>query len=98
MGVLTEFFFLAPDFVASRGWETLCVEATTANSAAGSANEWERDLTLEALESLDRREIVDSATSRLASALSSKYKKYMTDYARLAHVKAAPFVIAIAPF
>jgi hypothetical protein len=98
MGFETDFSFRSPDFVASRGWERLCIEATTANNAEGTKEEWERELTAEALEAIDRRAVVDSATFRLANALSAKYRKYVADYAKLAHVKNIPFVIAIAPF
>src|SRR6266550_1660755 len=87
----------APDFsVIGPPWD-FGLEATIASHAAGARPEWSataRDL----LDLKDRSPIVLEATIRLANSLTSKYKKYREEYARLDHVRRRPFVLAVAPF
>ncbi len=78
------------------------IEATTANNAVDSPEEWNEDIKIKTIlnpslnPNLDI--IADFATIRLANAFVSKHKKYKNKYIKLDQVRDKPFVIAVAPF
>jgi hypothetical protein len=84
-----------PDFEIS-GDAPFLIEAVTTSNAADGEPEWSRDLGK--AEKLDMKEIVETASIRLANSMSAKYKKYLEEYRLLPHVVERPFVIAVAPF
>lgn len=88
----------APDFSVSREGSVFHVEATTANAAQGKPNEWDRELSPEALAQYPVPVINREATIRLSNAITAKHRKYRDDYRKLNHVGGRPFVIAVAPF
>lgn len=98
LGYNVDFSFNRPDFVVHNNDSTFCIEASIANSAIASPNEWEADYHTDKIKNIDKEEIVDVATVRLANTLTAKYNKYINDYSSLSHVQGKPFIIAIAPF
>lgn len=95
LGMSIDFSFDAPDFFVAKP-QPLCIEATIASNADGQRPEWTQ--TIEDLERLQIKGIVDEATIRIANAIVSKYRKYQAGYSKLAHVGGKPFVVAIAAF
>lgn len=95
-GLSVDFSKTSPDFVITNPQQPFCIEATTANSAKDTMDEWEQDINQ--LKKLSMGKIIDFATIRVASALTSKNRKYDNTYANLGHVKGRPFVVAVAPF
>lgn len=99
MGYSVDFGFASPDFIVlGGGVKRFAVEATIANNAQGAPPEWNRPTFGEAWNEIDGEKIVNNATVRFASAVSTKYAKYQTDYALLPHVADVPFVLAVASF
>lgn len=90
----------APDFQLSREGQPFLVEAVTANAAQGKPNEWDRQISLEALRNLniDIDALNREAMVRLANAIHGKARKFADSYSKLEHVARKPFVLAIAPF
>ena len=91
-----DFSHSRPDFVINNYLDKFCIEAAIASNAKGQTSEWDRNM--DNLKSLNRNKIVKEATIRLANTLTAKYKKFVSSYGNLAHVRAKPFVLAIAPF
>lgn len=100
LGFSIDYSYGQPDFMIHKDGYTLVVEATTANAADGKPKEWEKDISKEALMSLefDISMINREAIIRLSNAFSSKLKKYKDSYQKAKHVIGKPFIIAIAPF
>jgi len=98
-GRTVDFSFDAPDFVVTSA-PNFCIEAVTAQAAAGALNEWETPLEdfWGSIHTLSRAPLVDQATVRLANSLTGKHRKYREQYANLPHVNGKPFVLALAPF
>ncbi len=88
----------SPDFNIKTSKQQFTIEATTANTADGKENEWERMLTLEELNNISFNKMNMESIIRLSNALISKYRLYKAKYSKLDHVKKKPFVVAIAPF
>lgn len=89
----------SPDFLVKSQFGEFIVEATTANAAIGKPTEWEKKAPLgEAVIKKDFWPLNREAIIRLANSIRTKTQKYAKDYAKLDHVKAKPFVLAIAPF
>jgi hypothetical protein len=97
IGFVVDFNHHAPDFVASKGGDTVCIEAVIASHAEGTTPEWDREAKVKA-EETERQTIIERAIPRLANAVASKVKLYRDKYSQLEHVKKRPFVIAVAPF
>jgi len=97
LGFRVNFDFASPDFVIDNFFNEFCVEAVIASNARGEKPEWERDMKKRPNET-DLEAILRTATIRLSNSIHSKRRKYLDSYARLAHVKRRPFVIALAPF
>ena len=97
VGFAVDFDRHAPDFVASKGDDTVCIEAVIASHAEGTTPEWDGESKMKA-EDTDRQKIIETAVPRLANALVSKVKLYRDKYSKLEHVKKRPFIIAVAPF
>lgn len=98
-GLKSDWSYASPDFCLSAKGVGLVVEATTANSAKGKSNEWDRNFSPERLQVLRRfKELNTEAIIRLSNAILSKAKKYRETYKALAHVNKKPFVLAVAPF
>jgi len=98
-GFTIEWSHATPDFTVSSHICDFVVEATTANSAQGKPNEWDKTFSQEELESLRRfKDLNTEAIIRLSNAIVGKTRKYRTTYRSLPHVKGKPFVIAVAPF
>jgi|SRR5208283_1599420 len=98
LGFYVNFSFDRPDFVAKNSDIIFCIEASIASSAIDSSNEWEADHHPDKMKNIDKENIVDIATVRLANTLTTKFKKYTKEYSSLSHVQGKPFIIAIAPF
>lgn len=88
----------APDFLLGKDNTWLNVEATTANAAQGRPNEWDRDLSVDAVLGISIPEINREATIRLSNAITAKHRKYRDSYHKLNHVGGRPFVLAVSPF
>jgi hypothetical protein len=86
--------FASPDFTVTAPWP-FTIEATIASNADGSPPEHRR---ADARLPEDLNEFNRQAILRLSNSLVSKYRKFKSHYARLAHVKGKPFVIALASF
>jgi hypothetical protein len=97
VGFSVDFNYHAPDFVASKGDDLVCIEAVIASHAEGTLPEWDEEAKLKVKEP-DRKKLIETAVPRLANALASKCKLYRDKYSQLEHVKKRPFIIAIAPF
>ncbi|HEY6898958.1 MAG TPA: hypothetical protein VI279_16985 [Rhodocyclaceae bacterium] len=93
-----DFSFNRPDFVVPDAPQNFCIEASSSHHAQKASPEWERLNAMDQLKELDRYDIVDSATVRLAGTLRSKHQKFLDSYSELDHVKDRPFILAIAPF
>lgn len=87
-----DFSFDRPDFNCKSEKEFI-IEAVISNNAHNDPPEWDRNIIIK-----EKDEIVKKATFRLANTIISKYRKYISDYSNLLHVKNKPFIIAIAPF
>lgn len=97
LGFTATYAFASPDFILS-GPSDIAAEATIAAQPSGFVPEWEREISVQALRDADPAAIVELASIRLSNAIFTKQKKYMDDYAKLAHVRGKPFVICVAPF
>jgi hypothetical protein len=97
VGFSVDFKYHAPDFVALRENDVVCIEAVIASHAEGTLPEWDKETKLKT-EEVDRKRLIETAIPRLSNALASKYKLYRDNYSKLEHVKKHPFIIAIAPF
>jgi hypothetical protein len=97
VGFTVDFDQQSPDFVTSKGDDTVCIEAVIASHVEGTTPEWDSESKMKA-EDTDRQKIIETAVPRLANALASKVKLYRDKYSKLEHVKKRPFIIAIAPF
>lgn len=91
-----DFSFNRPDFVCNK-FEEFIVEAAIASNALTDKPEWEAEYENEIKDDF-LRNLVKTATIRLANAIASKHKKYISEYSKLDHVKKKPFIIAVAPF
>ena len=84
-----------PDFVATKGDETICLEATTSNCPDGS----DRDISIFGLRHLVgdelREKVYREFPRRILSSLS---KKVRHNYHNLNHCKGRPMVIAVGPY
>jgi len=98
LNLSVDFSFDRPDFVAKNDEVSFCIEASIANSAIDTPNEWEADYSPQGLKEIDKDKILDFATIRLSNTLTAKYKKYLRGYSDLDQAKGKPFIIAIAPF
>jgi len=98
MRFAVDFSHTAPDFVARRGDEHICIEAAIASNPDGYQAEWEGDVESRVAEHIDRRSIVERTIPRLTNTLVSKHRKFMKQYSTLPHVKDRAFIVAIAPF
>ena len=98
VGLTANWSHEAPDFLLTHNGGQFCLEATTANAAQGKPNEWDRELSSEALEKYPIPEINREATIRLSNAITAKHRKFRESYRKLAHVSGQPFVVAVAPF
>ena len=97
VGFSVDFSHTAPDFVATKGDDVVCIEAVIASHAEGATPEWERKTKPEIGET-DQDKLLETAMPRIANALASKHKLYREKYSKLEHVKKRPFIIAVAPF
>src|SRR5882724_758422 len=97
MGFGVDFRHHAPDFVASKGGDEVCIEAAIASHALGALAEWEGQNASERKE-ITRDSVIAATIPRIANALGSKHKRFTEGYAQLEHVQGRPFVVAIAPF
>lgn len=88
----------SPDFLLTHQGQSFCVEAVTANAAAGKPNEWDFRFTPEEPLELDLEALNREAMVRLANAIYGKHRKYQNSYSKLEHVAGKPFVLAVAPF
>lgn len=90
----------SPDFALQAGSSSFIVEAATANAAEGKIKEWEKEpgTFTDAVMQGEFGELNREAMIRLANALLGKLRAYRNKYSKLDHVKAKPFVIAVAPF
>lgn len=88
----------SPDFNLVTKNTELIVEATTANSAQGKQNEWDRSIDPEELKKISIADINKEAIIRLSNSILSKFRAYKKKYSKLNHVKDKPFIIAVAPF
>lgn len=90
----------APDFLVKTSSGLLCIEAVTANAAAGKPNEWEHEAWDYARDPKSRKfgPLNREGMIRISNALLSKLRKFRGSYSGQQHVKGNPFVIAIAPF
>src|SRR5437870_2107314 len=74
VGYRADFSFSRPDFVIRYGsGQALTAEAVIASHADGYRPEWDRPFEL--LNNIDRQQILDYATIRIANAIWSKYQK-----------------------
>lgn len=96
LGCSIDFSYPTPDFLINSSYGDFIAEATTANHPDGFRPEWATDL--DKLDETTMTEILRLSTIRLSSAIGSKYKKYLSNYSQLSHVKNKPFVICVAPF
>ncbi|PKO66673.1 MAG: hypothetical protein CVU22_14900 [Betaproteobacteria bacterium HGW-Betaproteobacteria-16] len=90
----------APDYQVFTPYGSFCVEAVTANSAQGKAQEWEkgahdyvRDPGTRQFGALNKEGMV-----RISNALLRKLRAFRAKYSSHDHVKGKPFVVALAPF
>ena len=97
-GFSFDWTYAAPDFLVKAADTTFTVEATIANNAAGAMPEWSQPMTSEFFENIDFNELNRVAIIRLANSFMSKSQKFLDKYAHHNHVKARPFVLALAPF
>lgn len=97
-GISVDWRYNRPDFLLTKDTMTAVVEATTANAAQGRPNEWDREITPEALLKYPIPAINREATIRLSNAITAKHRKYCESYRKLNHVGGRPFVIAVSPF
>jgi len=97
-GITVDWRYERPDFLLTKETMVAVVEATTANAAHGHPNEWDRELTPEALLKYPIPAINREATIRLSNAVTAKHRKYCESYRKLSHVAGRPFVIAVSPF
>ncbi len=89
----------SPDFCVSTDNVDFVIEATTANSAVGKPNEWDRFFSEEELQALKRfRALNTEAIIRLSNSILGKSRKFEKSYRKLGHVAGKPFVLAVAPF
>lgn len=97
-GFKVDWSHMSPDFhiISKKG--DFIVEATTANSAQGKSNEWDRSWSSEELQGISFNELNRESIIRLANSLVSKCKTFQNNYSGLSHVKGKPFVLAVAPF
>lgn len=98
LGVSVNWSFERPDFVASKDGVNFCIEATTANAAAGKPKEWERKYPDVPPNAFHIPTINREATIRLSNSIQAKYLKYKKDYYKLNQVAGKPFVMAVGPF
>ncbi|MEA5605955.1 hypothetical protein [Nostoc sp. UHCC 0252] len=91
-----DLFHETPDFVISSPYGDFIAEATTANHPEGFRPEWDQDLSM--LDQISMDDMLRLSTIRLLNAITSKHRKYVTKYSKLAHVHNKPFVICVAPF
>ena len=97
VGFTVDFNHASPDFVVTKGDDTVCIEAVIASHAEGEAPEWDKVAKLKIGET-DQNQLLEAALPRIANALASKHKLYREKYSNLEHVKNKPFIIAVAPF
>lgn len=88
----------SPDFNVTADNHNFIVEATTANSAVGKLNEWEKKHSPGELKNIKFNELNSEAIIRLSNSIIGKSKYFKQKYAKLEHVKNKPFILAIAPF
>jgi len=96
LGLKMDWSHASPDFLIEHDNKDIVVEATIAAAASGKTPEWEKDFkkgTPTRFKQMNMESII-----RLANSISSKYRKYKKSYSRLNHVKANPFILAVAPF
>ena len=98
LGFSVDFAHHAPDFVAYKGKDQVCIEAAIASHAEGAIPEWDLGGKLRAAKEVDRKTIIESSVPRLSNALASKHRLYVKSYSSLQHVKGRPFIVALAPF
>lgn len=96
LGCSIDFSYAAPDFLINSSYGEFIAEATITNHPDGFRPEWATDF--KELNETSMAEILRLSTIRLLNAIDSKYKKYLSKYSHLSHVKNKPFVICIAPF
>jgi hypothetical protein len=96
LGFSVDFSYNTPDFLVNSSQGEFIAEATIASHPDGFRPEWDKDL--ESLKESSREDILRLSTIRLSNAISSKYKKYTSEYSKLSHVQNKPFVICVAPF
>lgn len=99
LGYSVDWSHAAPDFVVEGRGVRFVIEAVTANAAQGKPNEWDRTFSDEEIRNLwPIKPLNVEAMIRLSNAIISKTRKYEESYQQLEHVKAKPFVVAVAPF
>jgi hypothetical protein len=96
LGCSVDFSHSTPDFSVDSPQGEFIAEATTANHPDGFRPEWDKDLEL--LKEINKENILRLSTIRLSNAISSKHKKYISQYSKLPHVQNKPFVICVTPF
>ncbi|BAZ31181.1 hypothetical protein NIES4074_36530 [Cylindrospermum sp. NIES-4074] len=96
LGCTVNLSYATPDFVLTSSYGEFIAEATTANHPKGFRPEWDKDLSM--LNEITIDEILRLSTLRLLQSITDKYKKYVSNYSKLTHVKNKPFVICVTPF
>jgi hypothetical protein len=66
VGYSVDFQHQAPDFVASKGDDLVCIEAVIASHAEGALPEWDKEAKLKP-EEPDRKKLIETAVPRLAN-------------------------------
>lgn len=94
LGLAIDFTHQAPDFLLQTKAQSIVAEATIAQHAEGYVAEWERDI--DDIHNVDDYELLRSSSLRISNSISSKLKKYRTQYADLPHVQSKPFVLCVA--
>ncbi|MDE2816056.1 MAG: glycosaminoglycan attachment site [Chloroflexota bacterium] len=95
LGGKVEFSHIAPDFVTSLADQDLCIEATVARPAQGSAPPHGAGPPdpLNDLYAFNAESML-----RICNSFERKAKKYLRSYGSFSHVQGKPYVIALAPF
>jgi hypothetical protein len=95
LGASIDFSYHAPDFVVSKGGDSLTIEATISAPSQGGAPAYGSGVY-----SIpdDFNELNQQAALRICNSFTTKVKKYRSSYGQLAHVRDKPFVLALAAF
>jgi hypothetical protein len=96
LGLKMDWSHSSPDFLFEYKNKTIVVEATIAAAALGKIPEWEKNLKKGSPTRFKKMNV--ESIIRLSNSISSKYTKYKKSYSKLSHVKANPFILAVAPF